>query len=44
MDIFKSFKSFYALESFNNRELDHFLWIEGKELEKQNQKTKKEKK
>lgn len=35
MAIFKSFKSFYGLEAFSNRELDHFLWISGKELNKQ---------
>lgn len=34
MAIFKSFKSFYGLEAFSNRELDHFLWISGKELNK----------
>ena len=35
MAIFKSFKSFYGLEAFSNRELDHFLWMSGKELNKQ---------
>lgn len=30
MDIFREFKRFYGLENFNNRDLDHFLWLNGK--------------
>lgn len=40
----ESFRSFYKLDDFNNRQIDHFLWLYGKDEEERNKRNKNKQK
>ncbi|WP_337201260.1 hypothetical protein [Campylobacter sp. W0014] len=40
----ESFRSFYKLDDFNNRQIDHFLWFYGKDEEERNKRNKNKQK